>query len=110
MKKARRTLPRFRSERQEREFWRTHDSADYLDLSRAQPAAFPNLKASTKAISIRLPEHLLAEIRTLANRSDVPYQSLIKLYLAERVATELGARPGATFFKRTAGGRRERTA
>jgi predicted DNA binding CopG/RHH family protein len=93
MKKAKRAVPRFRSERQEREFWRTHDSADYLDLSRAQAAVFPNLKASTRAISIRLPEHLLAEIRTLANRTDVPYQSLIKVYLAERVAAELGA-PG----------------
>ncbi|HEX7623068.1 MAG TPA: BrnA antitoxin family protein, partial [Anaeromyxobacteraceae bacterium] len=75
---------------QEREFWRTHDSADYLDLSKAQVAAFPNLKVSTRTISLRLPEHLLAELRTLANRSDVPYQSLIKLYLAERVARELG--------------------
>ncbi|MBI4600755.1 MAG: BrnA antitoxin family protein [Planctomycetes bacterium] len=85
----RRKLPTFKSERQEREFWRRHDLADYFDLSRAQPAILPNLKPTTRSISLRLPERLIAEIKTLANRRDVPYQSLIKVFLAERVRQEL---------------------
>lgn len=81
-------LPRFRSEREERAFWRTHDSADYLDLSRARPAIFPNLKPTSRAISIRLPGSLLAELKALAHRRGVPYQALMKIFLAERVKKE----------------------
>jgi predicted DNA binding CopG/RHH family protein len=90
MKAQRKELPKFNSETEEREFWRTHDSAQYLDLSRMQPAVFPNLKPTTRTISIRLPETLLSEIKMLANKQDVPYQSLIKVFLAQRVREELG--------------------
>ena len=90
MKKVRpRKIPTFRSEKKEREFWRTHDSADYFDLSRARPAIFSNLKPSTRSISIRLPESLLLRLKILANRRDVPYQSLLKIFLAERVEKEM---------------------
>jgi predicted DNA binding CopG/RHH family protein len=80
--------PRFRSEAEEREFWDTHDTTEYVDWSRATRAVFPNLKPSTETISLRLPASLLAELKTLANKRDVPYQSLLKVYLAERVARE----------------------
>ncbi len=75
--------PAFASEAEERQFWKTHDSTDYLDWSRAKPARFPNLKPSTTAISIRLPLSLLEKIKMEANKRDVPYQSLIKIWLAE---------------------------
>jgi predicted DNA binding CopG/RHH family protein len=89
MKRAKpKKLPRFKSEKQEREFWLKHDAADYFDLSRAQPAIFPSLKPSTKSISIRLPQGLLAQLKVLANKKDVPYQSLLKIFLAERVEKE----------------------
>ena len=82
-------LPRFKNEDEEREFWATHDSTDYIDWSKAEEAIFPNLKPSTKAISLRLPEWLWARLKQLANFRDVPYQSLIKIFLAERVEKEL---------------------
>ena len=75
--------PAFASEAEERQFWKTHDSTDYLDWSRAKPARFPNLKPSATAISIRLPLSLLEKIKMEANKRDVPYQSLIKIWLAE---------------------------
>jgi predicted DNA binding CopG/RHH family protein len=81
-------IPDFASEREERKFWETHDTADYVDWSRARVAVFPDLKASTEAISLRLPASLLAEIKNLANKRDVPYQSLLKVFLAERVVSE----------------------
>jgi predicted DNA binding CopG/RHH family protein len=81
-------LPKFATEKAEREFWRTHDTADYFDLSRARPAVFTNLKPTTKAVSIRLPQTLLARIKMLAAKRDVPYQSLLKVYLAEKVTEE----------------------
>ena len=83
-------IPEFRSEDEEREFWSTHDSLDYMDWSRANRVTFPNLKPSTKTISIRLPETLLSDIKFLANKKDVPYQSLIKMFLYEKVKDELG--------------------
>lgn len=82
------TVPTFRTEDDEREFWATADSTEYVDWSKAHQVTFPNLKPSTTTISLRLPEMLLAELRSLANERDVPYQSLLKVYLAERVATE----------------------
>jgi predicted DNA binding CopG/RHH family protein len=83
------SIPKFRSEDEEREFWATHDSTEYFDWSRAVRAVFPNLQPSTRTISLRLPESLLADLKVLANRLDVPYQSLMKVYLAERVMREL---------------------
>ena len=86
-------IPRFRSESDERAFWETHDTADYVDWSRARVGFFPNLKPSTETISLRLPASLLAELKILANKRDVPYQSLLKVFLAERIAHEI-ARQG----------------
>lgn len=79
------TLPQFKSEAEERKFWEIHDSTDYVDWSKAERARFPNLKPSTTAISIRLPTDLLEQIKIAANKRDVPYQSLIKMWLAEKV-------------------------
>jgi predicted DNA binding CopG/RHH family protein len=77
--------PTFKTEADERKFWETHDSTDYIDWSKAERARFPNLKPSTTAISIRLPLGLLEQIKIAANKRDVPYQSLIKMRLAEKV-------------------------
>jgi predicted DNA binding CopG/RHH family protein len=79
------TPPQFKTETEERKFWETHDSTDYVDWSKAERARFPNLKPSTTAISIRLPVSLLEQIKIAANKRDVPYQSLIKMWLAEKV-------------------------
>lgn len=83
------TIPALRSEEEEREFWSEHDSTEYLDWADAQRVVLPNLKPSTKTISLRLPEHMLEELKLLANQRDVPYQSLLKVFLAERLAAEL---------------------
>lgn len=82
-------IPEFQNEDEEREFWATHDATDYLDWSQAERVIFPKLKPSTKTISLRMPESMLNELRTLANARDVPYQSLIKLFLRERIDQEL---------------------
>jgi predicted DNA binding CopG/RHH family protein len=82
-------IPAFKSEDEERTFWATHDSTEYLDWSKAKRAVFPNLKPSTKSISLRLPESILVGLKTLANKRDVPYQSLLKVFLAEKVEEEL---------------------
>lgn len=82
-------LPDFNSEDEERAFWADNDSTDYLDWEKAERAIFPRLKPSTKTISLRLPESMLAELRLLANKRDVPYQSLIKVFLQERIDAEL---------------------
>jgi predicted DNA binding CopG/RHH family protein len=79
------TIPVFKTEADERKFWETHDSTDYIDWSKAERVRFPNLKPSTTAISIRLPLGLLERIKIAANKRDVPYQSLIKMWLAEKV-------------------------
>lgn len=81
-------VPKFKSEKEELEFWSTHDSADYLDYSKTKRALFPNLKPSTRTISIRLPESLIEHLKVLANKRDVPYQSLLKMFLIERVEEE----------------------
>jgi predicted DNA binding CopG/RHH family protein len=78
-------IPDFKSEQEEREFWETNDSGEYLDLSKAKRAILPNLKPSTKTISLRLPEGLLDSIKVEANKRDIPYQSLIKAWLAKEV-------------------------
>ena len=87
--KLKKQLPKFKSESEERRFWSTHDSTDYLDWSKAKRVLFPNLKHSVKTISIRLPESLLHGLKTLANERDVPYQSLVKIILAEQVEEAL---------------------
>lgn len=84
-------IPRFQSEEEEREFWATHDAADFIDLSQAEQALMPNLKPTLKTISIRLPEPLLASIKVLAHKRDVPYQSLMKILLAEGIEREFYA-------------------
>ncbi|HWV97064.1 MAG TPA: BrnA antitoxin family protein [Xanthobacteraceae bacterium] len=85
MAKKLKRVPKFESEAAERAFWESHDTADYFDLSKAVPARLPNLKPSTTAISLRLPVSLLEQIKIAANKRDVPYQSLIKMWLAEKV-------------------------
>jgi predicted DNA binding CopG/RHH family protein len=79
------SVPAFKNEAEERRFWETHDSADYLDWSKAERIRLPKLKPTTTAISLRLPLPLLERIKVAANKRDVPYQSLIKTWLAEKV-------------------------
>ena len=88
MNKALKPIPKFRNEASERKFWETHDSTEYLDWSKAQRVRFPNLKLSTTAISLRLPQGTLDRIKFAANTRDVPYQSLIKVRLAEKLDAE----------------------
>ena len=88
VKASKRRIPKFASEDAERRFWATHDTVDYFDWSRSASPTLPNLRPSTTAISIRLPVSMLEELKTLANRQDVPYQSLLKVYLADRLARE----------------------
>jgi len=91
--RQRKSIPRFENEDQEREFWSEHDSTDYIDWSQAETAVFPKLKPTTKTISLRLPEYMLEELRTIAHKRDVPYQSLIKIFLKERIDQELHSIP-----------------
>jgi predicted DNA binding CopG/RHH family protein len=81
-------VPKFKSADEEAEFWNSHDSTDYIDWSQAEKTVMPNLKTSTETISMRLPAPLLARIKGLANERDVPYQSLMKVFLSERVEQE----------------------
>lgn len=85
MSKPKKPIPEFSCEAEERAFWEAHDSADYVDWSAAQRVVLPNLKPTTKTISLRLPQHLLDSIKAAANARDVPYQSLIKVWLQEKV-------------------------
>jgi predicted DNA binding CopG/RHH family protein len=89
-------IPKFENEDQEREFWASHDSNDYVDWEKAKPLSFPNLKPSTRTISLRLPESMLDDLKMLANKRDVPYQSLLKVFLAERIKEELRTRRGSS--------------
>jgi len=82
-------LPEFRTEDEERDFWATHDATDYVDFRRARRAVLPDLKPSVRTISLRLPEAMLEELKLLAHKRDVPYQSLLKMFLAERIEEEL---------------------
>lgn len=90
-KRTKRTVPEFRSEDEERKFWARADSSDYIDWSTARKVILPKLKPSQRTISLRLPAMMLAELKLLANKRDVPYQSLLKIFLAERIAKELRA-------------------
>jgi predicted DNA binding CopG/RHH family protein len=85
MSKRLKAIPKFASETAERTFWGKNDSTDYLNWKKAQPTVLPNLKPSTQTISLRLPQHLLDSIKTAANVGDVPYQSLIKVWLQEKL-------------------------
>jgi predicted DNA binding CopG/RHH family protein len=82
-------VPKFRSEDRERDFWAKEDSTEYIDWTKAQKTVLPKLKPSLKTISLRLPEHMLADLKLLANKRDIPYQSLLKIFLAERLEKEL---------------------
>ncbi|OIN88197.1 hypothetical protein AUJ59_04345 [Candidatus Beckwithbacteria bacterium CG1_02_47_37] len=83
-------IPKFKNEDEERNFWATHSATDYFDMSKAiKNPVFPNLKPTTESISLRLPQYLLARIKQLANAKDVPYQSLMKVFLSDRVDREL---------------------
>jgi predicted DNA binding CopG/RHH family protein len=79
-------MPKFASEDEERKFWAEHDTTEYFDYSRAMRVTFPNLKQTTRTISIRLPESLLANIKVIANQADVPYQSMMKVLLTQKVS------------------------
>ena len=89
MKKKFKKVPEFKSEAEEREFWAKQDSSDYVDWSKAEKVSFPSLKPSLKSISIRLPESMIEQLKVLANKKDVPYQSLVKFYLSEKIHEEL---------------------
>jgi len=82
-------IPRFKNEEREREFWSKINLSDYFEPVDFENVSFPNLKPSTETISLRLPERLLSQIKILANRMDLPYQSLMKVFLAERVEREM---------------------
>jgi predicted DNA binding CopG/RHH family protein len=89
MSSKHKSIPQFNNEDEEREFWATHDSTDYIDWSKAEKSpSFSRPKPSTRTVSIRLPESLIASLKTLANKRDVPYQSLVKIFLAEKVKEE----------------------
>ena len=88
LKRALKKIPTFKSEAAEREFWAMADSTEYVDWSTARFVRFRKLRPTSTAISVRLPETLLTELKLLANERDVPYQSLLKVYLADRISTE----------------------
>ena len=82
-------IPKFRNEEDERKFWDSHDSTEYIDWSKAKNITLSNLKPSVRSISIRLPEIMVEELKLLAHKKDIPYQSLMKLYISEKVEEEL---------------------
>jgi predicted DNA binding CopG/RHH family protein len=82
-------IPKFKNETDERIFWQKHDSAEYLDWSDAEETILPKLKPSTRSISLRLPESMIEELKVLANKRDVPYQSLLKIFISEKIDAEL---------------------
>ncbi len=86
-----RKIPKFKSEDEERAFWSEADSTEYVDWSNSKKVLLPNIKPSTRKISIRLPQAMIDELKLLANKRDVPYQSLLKMYLAEKIDQELNS-------------------
>ena len=92
MKPAKKRLPKFKSEDAERAFWATHDSTDYVSWENGRRLTLPRLKPSLRTISLRLPQAMIEELKVLANKRDVPYQSLLKVFLAERIDQELRSR------------------
>jgi len=100
-------VPTFESEEQEREFWATHDSSDYFDWSQATRPTFPRLRPTLRTISIRLPEAMIGQLKVLANKRDIPYQSLLKQFLAERLQVEQSRGAGSNAsLQRTRSARR----
>src|SRR5438552_7314228 len=93
MRAMKNKIPKFKSEKEEQAFWASRDSADYVDWKKGKKVIFSNLRPSVKSISLRLPESMLEELRLLANKRDVPYQSLLKIFLSERIDQELKLRP-----------------
>lgn len=81
-------IPQFKNEDEEREFWSRHDSSEYIDWKKAKRVVLSNLKPSVKTISLRLPESMIEELKLIANKRDVPYQSLVKVFLADRIEQE----------------------
>jgi predicted DNA binding CopG/RHH family protein len=94
--------PKFKNEKEEREFWQNHDSTEYIDWKKAERITLANLKPSVKTISLRLPESMLEELKLLANKRDVPYQSLVKVFLSDRIEQELTAKGHNKSLHRTA--------
>jgi len=86
--KTMKKIPKFKTEAEERDFWTNADSTDYVDWSKARRVLLPKIKPSLKTISLRLPELMLEELKLIANKRDVPYQSLIKIFLSERLSKE----------------------
>ena len=84
-----RKIPEFKNDDEEREFWSSHDSAEYVDWKKAKRIILSNLRPSVKTISLRLPESMLEALKLIANKRDVPYHSLVKVFLAERIEQEL---------------------
>ena len=82
-------MPKFKDEAEERLFWQKHDSSEYLDWSNAEDTILPKLKPSTRSISLRLPESMIEELKVLANKRDMPYQSLLKMFISEKINIEL---------------------
>ena len=91
--KTLKNLPAFRSEEEERNFWAREDSTDYIDWTEATRVLLPNLKPSVRTISLRLPAAMIARLKMLAHKRDVPYQSLLKMFLAERLSQEMAGKP-----------------
>ena len=87
-------IPKFESEDQERDFWSNRDSTEHIDWEKAKRLSLPNLKPSTRTISVRLPESMLDDLKMLANKKDIPYQSLLKVFLSERIKDELRTERG----------------
>ena len=87
-------VPKFKSEDQERDFWSNQDSTEYVDWEKAKRVSLTNLKPSTRTISVRLPESMLDDLKMLANKKDIPYQSLLKVFLSERIKDELRTKRG----------------
>lgn len=88
MKNTRKKIPLFKNEDQEREFWAKHSPLEFMDTESPQQGIFPNLKPTMKSISIRLPENMLEQLKILANKKDIPYQSLLKLFLGREILME----------------------
>ena len=86
--------PQFKNEDEERDFWQSHDSTEYVDWKKAERLKLANLKPSVKTISLRLPESMLEELKLLANKRDVPYQSLVKIFPSDRIELELAGKTG----------------
>lgn len=81
-------IPKFRTEEEERNFWSSHDSTEYIDWSKVKDVTLSNLKPSVRSISIRLPEIMIEELKLLAHKKDIPYQSLMKIYISEKMREE----------------------